>query len=71
MKSKPIYQSRASAALTLMNLRTAYRQGDLRLFSWYFDYIPGLYMADLISESCVKRVYTMNVKLSRSKEVSV
>ena len=69
MKSKPIYQSRVSAAVMLMNLRAAYRQGDQQLFSWYFNYIPGFYMLDLISESCVKRAYKMSVKLSRSKEV--
>lgn len=67
MKSKPIKQSRASAAITLMCMRVAYRQGDQRSFAWYFRYIPGLYMADLISESCVRRAYKMNVKLSRSK----
>lgn len=68
MKSKPISQSRASAAVMLMNLRAAYRQGDPQAFSWYFKYIPGLYMADLISEACVKRAYKMNVKMSRSKK---
>jgi hypothetical protein len=67
MKSRPIYQSRASAALTLTNMRSAYRRRDHKAFQWYFSYIPGLYMADLISEVAVRRAYSMCVTLDVKK----
>ena len=67
MKSKPMYNSRIAAALTLMDLRRAYRQRDHKSFEWYSSYIPGLFMADLISEAAVRRSYKMGVKLNAEK----
>ena len=67
MKSKPTYSSRMAAALTLKDLRRAYRQRDHKSFERYSTYIPGLYMADLISESALRRSYEMCVKLNAEK----
>ena len=67
MKSKPIYSSRIAAALTLKDLRRSYRQRDHKSFEWYATYIPGLYMADLISEVVMRRAYRMGVKMNAEK----
>lgn len=67
MKSKPIYNTRIAASLVLMTLRSAYRQRDYKSFEWYSTYIPGLFMADLISEAAVRRSYKMGVKMNAEK----
>lgn len=67
MKSKLMYNSRIAAALTLKDLRRSYKQRDYKSFEWYSSYIPGLYMADLISEAALRRSYAMGVKLNAEK----